>query len=302
LLDSRGPDGAFRFQHRFAEPFESLRGDLTISPLQGSAGTRTIYWLVALLVLACAIGFIALDRMVSIALDFAQRRSNFVAAVSHELRTPLTAIRMYSEMLRDELVPDPAKQQEYYATMANEAERLSRLVENVLEFSRLENGQREVSPQIGDPTSLLRQTAETLAPHALESGLQIVFEADEGCPPVQYDRDAIVQMLFNLVDNAIKYAKKATVPEIRVQYHKKGAGTELSVRDFGPGVSKRHLRRIFEPFYRAQDERTREAKGTGIGLALVRELAQSMGAVVDAESPSDGGFRIAITLCASAET
>jgi signal transduction histidine kinase len=111
---------------------------------------------------------------------------------------------------------------------------------------------------------------------------------------VRYDRDALVQVLFNLVDNAMKYAASAANRRVVIEARRGDGGVELSVRDYGPGVSGRHLSRIFEPFYRGEDERVRSTKGTGIGLALVRDLAERMGAAVRGANAEGGGFRVCL--------
>lgn len=111
-------------------------------------------------------------------------------------------------------------------------------------------------------------------------------------PPIRYDRDALLQVIYNLVDNAMKYAATATSRRIRLEAHRRNDGVELAVRDFGPGVAGRHLGHVFEPFYRGEDELTRETKGTGIGLALVKELGERMGARVAGANAEGGGFRV----------
>jgi signal transduction histidine kinase len=233
--------------------------------------------------------------MVSVVVHFAERRSNFVAAVSHELKTPLTAIRMYGEMLRDGLVSSDEKRHEYYGTISDESERLSRLIDNVLEFSRLEKGNHELSMSAGQIGGLVREIAEKLRPHAEREGFALCVEVDPELPPVRFDRDALFQMVFNLVDNAMKYAKGADRHEVVIRCARDDRGSVLlSVRDYGPGVSRRMLGKVFEPFFRGEQELTRTAQGSGIGLALVKELGEAMGAAVTGANAEDGGFRVSI--------
>ncbi|MGH0037568.1 MAG: ATP-binding protein [Myxococcota bacterium] len=286
------PDTAYLFEHRFGEPFDALTVRLELDPLEGAGDDRPLYALLGLIVVLTAAGLYAVDRLTGVAVEYAERRSNFVAAVSHELKTPLTAIRMYAEMLRDGLVANERKRSEYYGTITEESERLSRLIDNVLEFSRLEKGRRELALSAGDLAAVVREAADTLAPHAERSGFALRVEAREGLPPAAFDRDALLQILFNLVDNAIKYAASASRREIVLTVARQADGVAVGVRDFGPGVPRAQLRRVFEPFHRVESELTRQAKGTGIGLALVRELAAAMGAAVLGETPDDGGFRV----------
>jgi signal transduction histidine kinase len=289
-----GPD-AFRYLHRFAEPFDALAVRLTLEPLPDVGGAGYLYAIAVLLLISGTAGLVALYRMVAVRVRYAERRNNFVAAVSHELKTPLTAIRMYGEMLRDGMVGDEDKRNEYYGTITAESERLTRLINNVLEFSRLEQGTREVSLVVGRIAPVVREAVDILEPHAREVGFRIEVEVDTELPPVRFDRDAVLQVVFNLVDNALKYARNAGDRVIAIRCIREGGGVAVAVRDRGPGVPARHLAKIFEPFYRGGDELTRTAKGTGIGLALVHGLAETMGAAVAGRNLAEGGFEVAVS-------
>jgi len=293
-LQDRNSEGAHRYLHRFAEPFDALVARLDLEPLPGLASERPIYALALLLTLVATIGLYAVDRMTRVVVEYAERRSNFVAAVSHELKTPLTSIRMYGEMLRDGLVPSEEKRAEYYATITDESERLSRLIDNVLEFSRLEQNRRDLSLVVGSLSEAIRDAAEKLRTHIEREGFRLELDLDDGLPAVQFDRDAVTQLVFNLVDNALKYARHAEKREIEIGLHLENERVELRVRDFGPGVPEEQLRRVFEPFYRIGEELTRMTEGTGIGLALVKELAEGMGARVLGHNATGGGFEVSI--------
>ena len=289
------PVRGFAFQHRFAEPFDAMAARLDLAPLAAAASPTPIYLLAGLLLLVGGAGAFALYRMVAVTVDFAERRNNFVAAVSHELKTPLTAIRMYGEMLRDGLVESEEKRDEYHHTITEESERLSRLIDNVLEFSRLEKGTRSFELSAGPLAPVLEDVVEKLRPHVRSTGFELGLQVEADLPAVRFDRDALLQVLFNLVDNALKYARAATDPRIVFEARRAAGGVEIAVRDFGPGVDARHLARVFEPFFRGEDERTRTTKGTGIGLALVKELATHMGATARCANAPDGGFRVTIS-------
>ncbi len=290
------PEDHLVFGHRFAEPFDALSAQLALAPLptRGGSSALPIYALAALLILVGSAGLLAVDRMAKVVVSFAERRARFVASVSHELKTPLTAIRMYAEMLRDGLVGSEAKREEYYSTITDESERLSRLIDNVLEFSRLEKGRREIALSAGGVDEVLDEAANKLRPHAERQGFRLRVVTAPDLPAVRFDRDVMLQVLFNLVDNAMKYAQPAAPAEVVLEARRDGEQVVVGVRDYGPGVEGRHLRRIFEPFYRGQDELTRSAKGSGIGLALVKELGQAMGAVVDGANAEGGGFRVTL--------
>jgi len=291
-----GDGSAFVYRHRFADPFDDLRALLTLRPLPGAAGTAYVYGLIAVMLLTTGVGLAALYRMVAVVVAYAERRSNFVAAVSHELKTPLTAIRMYGEMLRDGIVPSEQKRAEYYGHITAESERLSRLINNVLEFSRLERHARTPALVTGSIGPLVREAGDLLRPNAEREGFGLEVSVDEPLPPVRYERDALLQVLFNLVDNAVKYSTNGSPRRIALSCRAAGDAVRVTVRDHGPGVPERHMRRIFEPFYRGEDELTRRSKGTGLGLALVRGLAEQMDAVVSARNVDGGGFEVEIAL------
>jgi signal transduction histidine kinase len=291
-LDTSG----FLYRHQFAEPFAPMSGILRLAPLPEPGGTAYVYWLAILLGLAATLGLFSLYRMVAVAVAYAERRHNFVSAVTHELKTPLTAIRLYGEMLRDGIVPSKDKRQQYYRVITAETERLTRLVNNVLELSRLERKDRPLTIIVGDVTPLVEEVVRVLGPHAEQEGFVLRVESDSNLPPVRHDRDALLQVLFNLVDNAIKYSRNAEKKEITIACRREEGGLRLSVADRGPGVSPHHTKAIFQPFYRAENELTRSSKGTGIGLALVRGLVERMGGSVRGDNDREGGFVVSISL------
>ncbi|MDD9939642.1 MAG: HAMP domain-containing sensor histidine kinase [Myxococcales bacterium] len=291
----RASAGAYRYNHRFAPPFEGLQAQLDLAPLRDEDdASGLLYTLTVVLALAVILGLYALYRMVAVQMRFAEVRNNFVAAVSHELKTPLTAIRMYGEMLRDDLVESDQKRREYYATISSETERLSRLINNVLEFSRLERDERPVQLVVGDVRTLVAEAVELFRPHATQEGFTLSMVVPDRLPPARFDRDALTQILFNLLDNALKYgAGEQRAIEVRCKASEQGV--EVTVSDRGPGVDATHLRAIFEPFYRGQNELTRTRKGTGIGLALVRDLVRRMHGSVRGHNLQPG-FAVHVTL------
>jgi len=291
--------GAYSFQHRFGEPFSVLEARLELAPLDDEGTFGLVYMLTASLGLAVVLGLYALYRMVAVQLRFAERRNNFVAAVSHELKTPLTAIRMYSEMLRDGMVEQEEKKNEYYATITAETERLSRLINNVLELSRIERRERELELSTGDIANVARDVVLSFRPHAERKGFSVSFESAPGLPAVRFERDALTQVLFNLLDNALKYSARAKERTIEVRCEPAApSGVCLVVSDRGPGVPPGQLELIFEPFYRAQNELTRTEKGTGIGLSLVRGLVTGMHGSVQGRNLAPG-FEVRVTLPAA---
>ncbi|MEO1365935.1 MAG: HAMP domain-containing sensor histidine kinase, partial [Acidobacteriota bacterium] len=288
----------FTYRHRFAEPFASVAARIDLDPMPDPLATLYIYSLAALLGLTSTLGLWALYRAVAARLRFAERQSNFVSAVTHELKTPLTAIRMHGEMLRDGVVTTEERRHDYYRVLTGEAERLTRLINNVLELSRLETHNREPVLESGDLRLVLREVVEVLGPHADGQGFAIEVE-DDGPAEATYDRDAFSQVLFNLVDNALKYAKDAAHKVITIRSRNLGQHVEVSVGDRGPGVPRQQLRHVFEPFFRGENEMTRTTKGTGIGLSLVRSLVEPMGGTVRGRNRDGGGFLVEVKLPAA---
>jgi signal transduction histidine kinase len=292
--------GEFVYRRRFAEPFEALGAQLVLAPLPGVGTAGAIEALGAALALVVCLGLAIAYRTVAAVVGFAERRAAFAASVSHELKTPLTAIRMYAEMLRDGMVGSEAKRDEYYRALAVESDRLSRLVNNVLEFSQLEKGARKLALGVAPVEPVLRESLELLRPHLEHEGFRLALEVAPDLPPARFERDALAQIVFNLVDNAAKYARDAERREIAVSLAPTPNGVALSVRDFGPGVPREQLGRVFDPFWRGESELTRRAKGTGIGLALVRRLAEAMGGSARARNVLPVGFEVAVELAGGA--
>jgi signal transduction histidine kinase len=184
----------------------------------------------------------------------------------------------------------------YYSTITTESERLTRLINNVLEWSKLEKRQREASLVVGDVASDLRDVVEIVSPHAAAQGFEIDLQLPPALPPARHDSDALQQILYNLIDNAIKYAHGHDPARIEVGAEEMEDGLAIRVRDHGPGVPPEALPLVFEAFYRAEGELTRQTRGTGIGLALSRGLAESMHARLTARNHPDGGFEVELRL------
>ncbi|MFH1463457.1 MAG: HAMP domain-containing sensor histidine kinase [Pseudomonadota bacterium] len=296
--DGPAPARRYAFTHRFAAPFQDLSATAALGriPGQAPAGTGAVLVLSALLLALCGLGGVVLYRMVAVRLEYAARRGDFVAAVSHELKTPLTSIRMMAEILRDGMVPDEDRRQQYYQIITAEAERLSRLIGNVLTLARLERGTPLPERVVGDAGEVLRQAVEVLGPHARELGFTLEVWVAPDLPSARMDRDALLQVLVNLLDNALKFSAEAEIKRVVIEARPGSGGVLLRVRDHGPGVPPRQLRRIFEPFFRGERELTRRTRGTGIGLALVRGLVIRMGGRIQARNHPEGGLEVTVAL------
>jgi two-component system, OmpR family, phosphate regulon sensor histidine kinase PhoR len=220
----------------------------------------------------------------------ATQKTSFVANVSHELKTPLTTIRLYAELLAQGRVRTPEQQQGYYRTIGQETERLSRLVNNVLDFSRLEQGKKAYALAAYDLAGELRRLAEAHAPRLAEAGLTLRLELPAS-QPARTDRDAVEQIVLNLFDNACKYAAEGELLELRLAPEAAPEGGRvLAVRvaDAGPGVPPSQRARIFEKFNRLDDRLTADKPGAGLGLSIARQLARGLGGELRCEGRADG--------------
>ncbi|MDH4238193.1 MAG: HAMP domain-containing histidine kinase [Phycisphaerae bacterium] len=249
--------------------------------------------LIVFLAVTLALG--SLWRNARAQLKLAQKKDDFISAVSHELRTPLTSIRMYSEMLEKNWVKSKDKLSEYYGSMRQESERLSRLIENVLDFSRIQKGRKIYTFSLGDINRCVADVVEMMRPYAAKNGFSIKTELGQ-LGQKTFDRDAVTQIVVNLLDNAVKYARNAEDKTITVRTRNDSRFILLEVEDHGPGVPHRLRRKVFEQFYRTGSEATRETTGTGLGLALVKKFAQAHRGFVEILSarPSGAIFRVAL--------
>lgn len=250
---------------------------------------------VAVVLTVVTLGLASLWLNAAAQVRLARKKDDFISAVSHELRTPLTSIRMYAEMLEKNWVKSQEKAAEYYRNMRQESERLSRLVENVLDFSRIQRGRKKYAFNIGDINECVARVVEMMVPYAMERGFTIKIEPGTIAPSA-FDNDAVTQIVVNLLDNAIKYARDADDKTIVVRTRSDGPYVLIEVEDRGPGVPARLRKKIFDAFYRAGAEDTRETTGTGLGLALVKRFAEAHGGSVEVVNikPTGAVFRVAL--------
>lgn len=229
--------------------------------------------------------------------QLSRKKDDFISAVSHELRTPLTSIRMYTEMLEKDWIKTDEKRRQYYAAMRQESERLSRLIENVLDFSRIQRHKKQYHFAVGDINEPIRQAAQIMRPCIEGAGFQLVEELDDiAC--FLFDRDAVMQIVVNLLDNAVKYAHAAEDKRIFLRSRQVRNRIFIEVEDRGPGVPRSQQKKIFDAFYRCEDESTRQTAGTGLGLALVKQFAQAHcgNAEVTAAQPCGALFRVMLDI------
>ncbi len=298
LSSVREVSGELLYQTRLSAPLDRLQLIWSIKRLPAGPGARIVYWASALLFVVLFGGLYVLYRLGLRQILLARQQQDFVSAVSHELKTPLTSIRMYAEMLREGWA-DEDKKRSYYAFIFDESERLSRLIANVLQLARMERSdfRLDLKPvRIGTLMDLLRSKIHTQIERA---GFEVEYRIDEACAEneVRVDADAFSQILINLVDNAIKFSLAGPEHRLEITVACTSSAAVISVRDYGPGVPRSQMKKIFQLFYRSGSELTRESLGTGIGLALVRQLAQAMRGEIDVINREPGAeFQLTLPL------
>ena len=286
--------GTVLHRTRLSPPFGDLEIAFTVNTLPRAPGTTLLVWVSLTLAVVLIGGFLLMYRFAVGQLRLARQQQDFVSAVSHELKTPLTSIRMYGEMLKAGWA-DEAKKQTYYDYIQSESERLSRLIDNVLQLARLTRSSQRVEAKSVPVSELLDLVRSKVATQVDAAGFELRVRNDVPAEAaVLVDADCFAQIFINLVDNALKFAAGAATKAVELGCRREPDGSLLfTVRDFGAGVPKAQMKKIFELFYRAEDELTRETVGTGIGLALVRQLATAMDARIDVRNCEPGAeFRL----------
>jgi signal transduction histidine kinase len=279
--------------------------------------------LVAASTLAALIGLFAASRAFHRQLRLAEMKSNFVSSVSHELRAPIASVRLMAESLERGKVHEPQKQGEYFRFIVQECRRLSSLIENVLDFSRIEQGRKQYEFEPTDLLALTRETVKLMEPYAEEKGVRLELETSPAAPErsqagtieIEVDGRAIQQALVNLIDNAIKHSPKGQTVRIGLSgaecqvsgEESLAAGNlipdtshlaliELYVEDRGAGIPPEEHEKIFERFYRLGSELRRETQGVGIGLSIVKHIVEAHGGRVTVRSNAGEGSRFTIEL------
>lgn len=297
------------FRTVLTSPLKDFELILTINQLPQSEQERMFYILSCLVGIVLSGGMLGIYRLGITQIELVEKKSDFVSAVSHELKTPLTSIRMYSEMLRSGWVPNEEKKKSYYDFIFFESERLSRLIANVLQFAQLSKNEDPLDLKRIHVLEVLELVRSKVMSQIEGSGytLEINASSESGVLParaeelfVLVDEDGLSRIFINLIDNAIKFSGATETKRIELGLRiERGAIPQavFSVRDYGPGIEVTERKRIFDPFYRSENELTRTTKGTGIGLSLVAELCRKMQGTVRVENRSPGAeFEVRLPL------
>src|SRR5215218_8165195 len=291
-------DGKPEVSRNLSEAFEGLTLGIKFQGTSVAALSRR--WIMSsfitlgVLSLLLVGGLVLTYRSVSKEVALARLKSDFVSNVSHELRTPLSLIRLYAETLELRRVQGEQKTTEYYAIIRKESERLTALINNILDFSRIEAGRKEYEFRQTDLAELVTNTLDTYRDQIDEHGFTFERSIDPSLPPMRVDQEAIARSLVNLVNNALKYSDREKFLAVKL-YRTEGV-VKLEVADRGIGIARNEQAKIFEKFYRAGDPLVHNTKGSGLGLSLVRHIAHAHGGEVDVESAPGKGSRFTLML------
>jgi signal transduction histidine kinase len=305
VIESSGTVGELTVASPDTEDGESLGSGFPglmarfASPMDGSEIgwdlRRWFYLVVLLLVVSVTLfGAYFVSRDVRRELRLAETRSRFVSAVSHELKTPLTAIRMFAETMQLGRSSDPETQTEYLETIVNESERLTRLLNNVLDFSKIERGKKEYRRTPNDLADIVNASARSMQYPFEQQQLMLSVEVQDELPPANVDRDAIEQAILNLLSNAMKYSGDSSAVDLKLK--RANSHAVIEVIDRGVGIDPEPQAKIFEQFYRVPTKDNEGIPGTGLGLTLVRHIAEGHGGRVTVESTPGEGSAFAIHL------
>ena len=299
LAASAGWDGGMaEVERNFEGAFPGLvlaikfRGT-TVEAL-GERFLRSSFLIIGGLSLFLAGGILLTYLSVAKEMALAKLKSDFVSNVSHELRTPLALIRLYAETLEMGRIKGEEKSQEYYRIIRKESERLSALINNILDFSRIEAGKKEYDFRETNLAELVRNTLEAYRYQIEQHGFAFEQNISEDVPPLRVDREAIARSLLNLVNNALKYSQGQKF--LSVKLYRDNGSIKLEVVDRGIGIPGNEQPKIFEKFYRVGDPLVHNTKGSGLGLSLVRHIVQAHGGQIWVESTPGQGSKFTIAL------
>src|SRR5438132_1312232 len=258
---------------------------------------RTLYIaLLVLLYVGIGVGFGLTIREMRRAYKLSRLKTDFVANISHELRTPLTSVRLFAETLKQGRAQGPREVQECLDLLTKETQRLSSLVEKLLDWSRLESGRKLLRREPTEVPALLAHVADVFKAQQLGATYETQIEPD--LPKVSLDRDAMAQVVLNLLHNAVKFT--GPDKQIRLRALRRDGGIAIEVEDNGIGGREKDRKRRFERFYRSDDLLSRRTEGTGLGLAIAKRLVEAHGGRIDVEARTGSGSVFRVQLPANA--
>ena len=260
----------------------------------GQAWVRRSFIILGILSLMIIGGLLLTKRIVGKEMALARLKSDFVSNVSHELRTPLALIRLYAETLELGRISTSEKQHQYYKIIRKESERLTSLINNILDFSRIEAGHKEYEFRATDIGELVHNTLESYRYQIEQQGFTLDTNIEPDLPALRVDREAIARALVNLINNALKYSNDDKF--LQVKLYRENGSVKLEVSDHGIGIARRDQVKIFEKFYRAGDPLVHNTKGSGLGLSLVMHITKAHGGNIAVESTPGRGSKFVLSL------
>ncbi len=291
-------NGKPEVSYKLDDPFRGLALGIKFQGTTAEAISRRWVWQSFLILGVLSVlmigGLVLTYRSVNKQVALARLKSDFVSNVSHELRTPLALIRLYAETLELGRITTQEKKNEYYSIIRKESERLSSLINNILDFSRIEAGAKEYDFRETDIAELVRNTLDSYRYQIEQQGFALEEQIDPGIPLLKVDREAIARALVNLVNNALKYSDNEKFLGVRL--YREQSVLKLEVSDRGIGIDRNEQSRIFEKFYRTCDPLVHNTKGSGLGLSLVRHITRAHGGDVEVESTPGRGSKFTLSL------
>lgn len=287
------------FEENLAEPLNAITMSMYVDESVQEAGGngqiisngQLLFLIGGIMFLLLGGGLISIYRLTQSQLDLAQKRQDFISAVSHELKTPLTTIKMRAEILQTSYQKmDDAKRKRSFDQIASESDRLTRLIQNVLDLSKIDGNRWVANIKKDWPKAVLDDFVTMYTKNIEDHGFSLTVSCDSDIDRVQLmmDRDAVMQILTNLVDNSLKFSKNADYKMIIIEMKTEGDHVYLAVRDYGPGIPPSEMKKVFQEFYRVENEMTRTTKGTGIGLSMVKKLCALSNMKIEIENANPG--------------
>jgi signal transduction histidine kinase len=299
MTSEKAPSGAPSYRTSFENNFPNWSLEFyQLNPqfLQTLLASRQRVYFYMFLLIAGILGFglILAVRAVSHELELAKMKSDFVSTVSHEFKSPLTSIRQLAEMLQAGRVPSEDRRRQYYDVLVEQSERLTLLIDNILSLAKIDDGRRIFEFKSVEIEALLKETITPISDRVRHEGFTIEMETDGVPHVIVADGAALSQALTNLIDNAVKYSGDSR--RIILRSSVQGSNLVISIQDFGQGIHKDDLNKVFDRFYRGGPPLTRSVKGSGLGLTLVKEIVDAHRGKVHVESEPGEGSTFTITL------